>query len=83
MTPRDGDLFPALAEQQALDDLRVLRTAEEEALGGVAAGGLEVADLLGGLDALGRHRQAERATELVRAGIRPLAGDAVHVDLAL
>jgi hypothetical protein len=51
-------------EQQPLDDVRVLRAAEEEALGGVAARALEVPELLGGLDALGGHRQAERVPEL-------------------
>ena len=50
--------------QQARDDVRVLRAAEEEALGGVAAGGLQVAELLVGLDALGGHRQPERVPEL-------------------
>jgi hypothetical protein len=37
-------------EQEPLDDLRALGPAEEEALRGVAARGLEVAELLGGLD---------------------------------
>ena len=45
-------------------DIRMLRAAEEEALGGVAARALEVAELLGGLDALGDHRQPEAWAEL-------------------
>ena len=50
--------------QQLLDDLRWLGTVEEESLRGIAAGRLEVAELVGGLDALGGDRQLERVAEL-------------------
>ena len=53
-----------VVREQLLDYLRRLGAIEQEALGGVAAGRLEVAELLSGLDALGGDRQLQRVPEL-------------------
>ncbi len=58
-----GRLAP-LADHEPVDDVRVLRTAEQESLRRVAAAGAQAAELLARLDALGHDRQAERVGEL-------------------